>query len=93
MVAFTDPSYHRIASAALTIFNDVIIRVAVEHGLPVVDLRSICKASVDYANAIEPSSIGGQKIAKAIVALVTGHENQMHGTRILGAQRMQPTPD
>ena len=84
---FPDQSYQRIASLALAIFNDVIIRVAIEQGLPVIDLRSICTAPSDYANPIEPSSIGGQKIARAIVALVTGRENQMYGTRIVGASR------
>jgi len=92
---FPDQSYQRIASLALAIFNDVIIRVAIEHNLPVIDLRLICKAPADYANPIEPSSVGGEKIAKAIVSLVTGRENQMHGTRILGAPRVQTqsTPD
>src|SRR5215472_13033453 len=64
---FPDKSYQRIASLALAIFNDVIIRVAIERNLPVIDLRSICIAPVDYANPIEPSSIGGEKIARAIV--------------------------
>jgi hypothetical protein len=86
---FPDQSYQRIASLALAIFNDVIIRVAIERNLPVIDLRLICTAPADYANPIEPSSVGGEKIAKAIVALVTGCENQMHGTRILGAPRTQ----
>lgn len=92
---FPDPSYQRIASLALAIFNDVIIRVAIEHGLPVIDLRLICTAPADYANPIEPSSIGGEKIAKAIVAMVTERENQIHGTRILGAPRTRTlsTPD
>jgi len=36
---------------------------------------------VDYANPIKPSSIGGEKIAKALVALVTGKDGQ--GTGIL----------
>lgn len=80
---FPDQSYQRIASLALAIFNDVIIRIAIEHGLPVIELRLICTAPADYANPIEPSSIGGGKIARAIVALVTGRENQMHGTRLL----------
>jgi len=35
----------------------------------------------DYANPIGPSSIGGEKIAKALVALVTGKDGQ--GTGIL----------
>ena len=82
---FPDPSFQGIASLALAIFNDVIIRVAVEQGFPVIDMRLICTAPADYANPIEPSSIGGEKIAKAIVALVTGHENQVYGTRIVSA--------
>lgn len=78
---FPDQSYQRIASVALTVFNDVILRVAIERSLPVIDLRLICSQPADYANPIEPSSIGGEKIAKAIVALVTGPHSQ--GTRIL----------
>ena len=61
---FPDKSYQRIASLALAVFNDVILRVAIERGLPVIDLRLICKHSIDYANPIEPSSIGGEKIVK-----------------------------
>src|SRR6266436_10427635 len=89
---FLDETYQRIASVALAIFNDVIIRVAIERGLPVIDLRLICKAPADYANPIEPSSIGGEKIAKAIVALVTGRDEQICGTRILSAPRIFSTP-
>jgi hypothetical protein len=88
---FPDKSYQRIASLALAIFNDVIIRVAIERGLPVIDLRLICTETADYANPIEPSSIGGEKIAKAIAALVTGRDAQMSGTRIVGAVRTAST--
>lgn len=90
---FPDPSYQRIASVALAIFNDAITRVAIERDLPVIDLRSICAASADYANPIEPSSIGGEKIAKVIVALVTGRHDETYGARILGAPRMRSTLD
>ena len=90
---FPDKSYQRIASLALAIFNDVIIRVAIERGLPVIDLRSICATAADYANPIEPSSIGGEKIARAIVALVTGRDNQMYGTRIVTRPRIPSAPD
>src|SRR6185436_5722698 len=68
---FPDPSYQRLASIALMVFNDVIIRTAAENSLPVIDLRSICNRPEDYANPIEPSSIGGEKIARAIAAVVT----------------------
>ena len=85
---FPDKAYQRIASLAVAIFNDVIIRVAIERCLPLIDLRLICNCSADYANPIEPSSVGGEKIAKAIVALVTGRDEQMCKTRVLGAQRL-----
>jgi hypothetical protein len=52
---------------ALTAFNDVILRVAFEWRLPVIDLRLVCTEPADYANPIEPSSRGGEKIARAIV--------------------------
>jgi hypothetical protein len=91
--SFPVESYQRIASLALAIFNDVIIRVAIERCLPVIDLRFICSAPEDYANPIEPSSIGGAKIAAAIVALVTGRGDETCGTRILAATRRPATAD
>ncbi len=59
------------ARIALMMFNDVILRVAFEHRLPVIDLRLICNEPADYANPIEPSGRGGRKIAEAI-ARATG---------------------
>jgi hypothetical protein len=82
---FPDPKYQRAASVALAIFNDVILRVAIEHNLPVIDLRLICTHPDDYANPIEPSSKGGEKIARVIVALVTRPDSFAHATRIVGA--------
>lgn len=64
---FPDPRYQRMVRMALTHFNDVIIRVAMGHGLRIIDLRTVCKSPEDYANPIEPSSIGGAKIAEAII--------------------------
>jgi hypothetical protein len=82
---FPDPKYQRAASVVLAIFNDVILRVAIEHNLPVIDLRLICTHPDDYANPIEPSSKGGEKIARAMVALVTEPESLAHATRVVGA--------
>jgi len=48
--------------------------VALEKGLPVIELRAVCARPEDYANPIEPSSVGGEKIARAIVRLVTEHD-------------------
>jgi hypothetical protein len=74
-----DPNYseeklQRTAVAGLALFNDVIGRAAVGRGLPVLDLRAMFTEPADYANAIEPSPAGGQKIVKQITAIVTGHE-------------------
>lgn len=56
-----------VARVGLTAFNDVILRVAFQAKLPVIDLRFVCSEPGDYANPIEPSSRGGEKIARAIV--------------------------
>jgi hypothetical protein len=78
---FPDPRYQRIVSTALMVFNDTILRVAIDHDLPVIDLRAVCANPEDYANPIEPSSVGGEKIARIMVALVTG--SYVGGTRII----------
>ena len=63
-----DPAEARNARVALMMFNDVILRVAIEQSLAVIDLRLICTQPEDYVNAIEPSGAGGRKIASAIAA-------------------------
>ncbi len=52
--------------AALAIFNDVIIRFAFTRGLGILDLRTVCTEPGDYEMCIEPSAVGGAKIAQAI---------------------------
>jgi GDSL-like Lipase/Acylhydrolase family len=79
---FPDQAYQRIASLALALFNDVILNIAIERSLPVIDLRSICTDPQDYANPIEPSSIGGDKIARVIVAQVIGSDGNARETGI-----------
>ena len=64
---FPDPDLQKIAVTGLTVFNDCIIRAAVAHGIPLLDLRLICTEEGDYADPIEPSAQGGEKIANAIV--------------------------
>lgn len=71
---FPDPMLQRIAVAALTIFNDVIIREAFMAGIPILDLRLICNEDSDYANEIEPSVMGGEKISDAILKVVAEHD-------------------
>jgi hypothetical protein len=69
-----EPLMQKIAVAALTVFNDVIIRQAFLAGVPLIDLRLVCDEDSDYANEIEPSEAGGRKIAGAIVRLVSEHD-------------------
>ena len=71
---FSDPLMQRLTTTALNIFNDCILREAIAHGLPVLDLRLICTEAEDYANEIEPGVPGGRKIAAGIVKLVQNHD-------------------
>lgn len=70
---YVDPLEQRLVQTALSVFNDVIIRQAIEHGLPLIDLRKTCRDHSDFANPIEPSSNGGARIARAIAALLGRH--------------------
>ena len=50
----------------LSIFNDLVYRTAQKYNAEVLELRDIFVSPEDYANPIEPSHIGGEKLAKAI---------------------------
>ncbi|MGE0627987.1 MAG: SGNH/GDSL hydrolase family protein [Hyphomicrobiaceae bacterium] len=72
-----NPDYSRIvagkilqkmAAVGVALFNDVIVREALRRSLHVIDLRDICTTAADFVNVIEPSSIGGRKIADKICA-------------------------
>ena len=41
-----------------------------KRNLPLIDLRVLCNKDEDYANPIEPSCIGGLKIAKTIKKVI-----------------------
>ena len=71
---FPDPRLQRLGVTALTLFNDIIIREAFARGLPLLDLRLICDSEEDYANPIEPSVKGGEKIAAAIQHTLAEHD-------------------
>ena len=53
---------------ALSLFNDVICRNALAHQVPVLDLSDLLPDPGDYSTAspIEPSEMGGKKIAQAL---------------------------
>jgi hypothetical protein len=69
-----EAAMRRQAAAAMAVFDDRILRIALEKGLPVIELRAVCSRPEDYANPIEPSSVGGEKIARAIARLVAEHD-------------------
>lgn len=69
---FPDPARQALALTGLALFNDAILREAFGRRLTVIDLRLICTAPEDFANPIEPSSLGGAKIAAAIASFATG---------------------
>jgi hypothetical protein len=79
---FPDRHYQECVAVALTAFNDAIVRTAMDHELSVLDLRTVCSSAPDYANAIEPSSRGGEKIAQGIVDMVTNQGHVLRGARV-----------
>jgi GDSL-like lipase/acylhydrolase family protein len=70
------PGLGEAERAALSLFNDVILRSAVEALVPVIDLRIVCDRAEDYSaiSPIEPSGQGGAKIAKVIADVIAQHD-------------------
>ena len=58
------------AESALSIFNDVIQQTALSHSCEVLDIRPLFSDGADFANPIEPSAIGGEKLAAAMAERV-----------------------
>ncbi len=79
-----DALTQRLASTALTVFNDAILRAAIETRTPVIDLRLVCSERADYANPIEPSTHGGAKIARAVVRALTERSANGRSTEVFG---------
>jgi lysophospholipase L1-like esterase len=76
------PPMQRLATVALAVFNDAILRLGAERALRVIELRLVCTEAADYANPIEPSVRGGEKIARAIAGAVDalpGRGVPLHG--------------
>jgi lysophospholipase L1-like esterase len=71
---YSDPDLQTATETAVVILNDVIYRVALDYGLPLLELRAFFTADADYANPIEPSAIGGAKLAQAITRVMTQHD-------------------
>ena len=76
------PDEAAVARVGLTAFNDVILRVAFESRFQVIDLRLVCTEPADYANPIEPSSTGGEKIARGIIASLGIREDPLEHSQV-----------
>lgn len=75
--SFEEETAKRSAAIALAAFNDVIVREAAAHQLPVLDLRFVCTKPEHFTNSIEPSSRGSVEIAEAIAKAVrNGFRNE-----------------
>jgi hypothetical protein len=70
--------------AGLCVFNDVIFREAFRHRVPVVDLRLTCNEPTDYASSspIEPSAVGGGKVARAVLRSIVGDDSSTGDSRV-----------
>jgi hypothetical protein len=78
------PGLDRVEATGLCLFNDVILREAFRARLPVIDLRLVCTDLADYARSspIEPSVVGGGKIARAVSRLLTTHDFRPEGSGV-----------
>ncbi len=67
----TDDLFYRdiafASQAMVSMLNDVIFSTAATFNVDVLELRNIFTAPEDYANPIEPSHIGGKKLASRII--------------------------
>src|SRR5215217_7301452 len=79
---FPDPTVERLAITARSLFNDAIIIEAFLSGVPLLDLRLICSEASDYANPIEPSVAGGEKIVSAIIKMLAEHNFKRRRTEV-----------
>jgi lysophospholipase L1-like esterase len=67
----------RRSTTALPLFNNIIFQEAFNFGLPVMDLRLIFNDMADYSNPIEPSVVGGMKMARIIKEISYNHDFSM----------------
>jgi GDSL-like Lipase/Acylhydrolase family len=69
---------------ALSLFNDLIVRELATAHIPILDLRRICDQPRDYSSVspIEPSEIGGAKIALALQNILLNHDFRRRQTVI-----------
>lgn len=71
-----------VANTCVAVLADTILRVATRFRLPVIDWRRVMTKVEDFANPIEPSSIGGSKMADLIVSVVRDHPFHLRTTTV-----------
>jgi lysophospholipase L1-like esterase len=59
-------AYQQAAESAISIIDDVIQQEARRRSFAILELRELFHDRADYANPIEPSAIGGAKLAKCM---------------------------
>jgi len=79
-----DVAYQQAAESAVSIINDVIQQEGRRRSFEILELRTLFHERADYANPIEPSAIGGAKLAKCMSDWVGTAE----GTRPFGHPRL-----
>jgi len=65
-----DAAYQQAAESAVSILNDVIQQEGRRRSFDILELRTLFSYPADYANPIEPSAMGGAKLAKCMSAWV-----------------------
>ncbi len=83
-IPFPDELMRQLAQTSLSIFNDAIFRSAALGGVSILDLRAVCTDESHFAESspIEPSVLGGEKIAQAIARIVTEEELESGVSRV-----------
>ncbi len=71
-----------VSVTALQTFNDCIFQEVTSEGLPLIDLRSVCSEDSDFANPLEASVIGGQKIAESIKFVLDSFDFEVKRTQV-----------
>ena len=61
-----DAAYQQAAESAVSVIDDVIQQEACRRSFDILELRTLFHDRADYANPIEPSALGGAKLAKCM---------------------------
>jgi hypothetical protein len=67
-----NPAYQQAAESAVSIINDVVQQEGRRRSFDILELRTLFQDRADYANPIEPSTVGGAKLANCMSDWVTG---------------------